>query len=354
MGLRNASDKWSWVAIDLMSHTLPKMHVLLDRLSEAVDPATVEIIKSIIKETGATAPKLQGLLDELSQAVDPIAITSIIDQTEATMPKLRGLLVNLSQAVDPIAITSLVKEMEATMPKLNGLLDKVSQSVDPVAITSLIKEMDATIFVIKCMSASLFIIFALTIIFLCTYTIKHCTQFFHSNYGGTETMARTCANLMKLHSERVQRNGIGIGAERTIIFLIGEGDSETTEAYLRFDYDFRSDVILKRLLPQGQSFVFRTIKDALSTLDVCCTSEEKQPKTLFILLLVSTSRNCHVHETFQMPSSLRDHCYAIVGTGIGDDGVPPHRLSKTSKGPDGELLTESLPLGPANAGVRFY
>ena len=56
----------SWVAIDVMSHTLPKMHVLLDRLSEAVDPATVEIIKSIIKETGATAPKLQGLLDELS------------------------------------------------------------------------------------------------------------------------------------------------------------------------------------------------------------------------------------------------------------------------------------------------
>jgi hypothetical protein len=46
---------------------------------------------------------------------------------------------------------------------------------------------------------------------------------------------------------------------------------------------------------------------------------------------------------------LRDNCYAIVGTGLGDNGVPVHRLSKTSKGPNGELLTKGLPLGPKNS-----
>ena len=270
MGVRNASNKWSWVAINVMSHTLPKMHVLLDRLSEAVDPATIEIIKSIIKET------------------------------------------------------------------------------------------EATLFVIKCTFSLLFIIFALTIMFFHT-VMKLRTKVSHliyvrTQYGGTvETLARTYANLMVFHSERMQGEGIGIGAERKIVFLIGAG--ETAEAYLRSDHEYRDKANLQSLLPQGKPFVFRTIKDALPTLDVCCTSEEKLPKTLFILLLVSTrdpSRDSHDHETFQMPSSLQDHCYAIVGTGTGDDGVPPHRLSKSSKGPDGELLTESLPLGPANAGVRFY
>ena len=250
--------------------------------------------------------------------------------------------------------------MDHTMPKMHGLLDILSQAVDPTAIISLIKETEATMFVIKCTFALLFYIFVLTIILLHT-AIKNRTRIFHLNYvrsqyGGTvETMARTYANLMRFHSERVQREGIGIDAERKIIFLIGAG--KTAEAYLRFDHEFRNYHILQSLLPEGQPFVFRTIKDALRTLDVCCTSEEKLPKTLFILLLVSTrdpSRDSHNHETFQMPSSLRDHCYAIVGTGIGDDGVPPHRLSKSSKGPDGELLTESLPLGPENAGVRFY
>jgi hypothetical protein len=243
-----------------------------------------------------------------------------------------------------------------------SLLDRLSEAVDPIAIRSLIKETEAALFVIKCTSALLFIVlFAFTIIFLPT-SIKLRTQIFHwnyvrSQYGGTvETMARTYANLMKFHSECVQRNGIGIGAERTNVFLIGAG--ETAEAYLRYDREFSSDEILQSLLPQGQSFVFRTIKDALHTLDVCCTSEKKLPKTLFILLLISTrdpSRDRHEHETFQMPSSLRDHSYAIVGIGLGDNGVPAHKLSKTSKDPNGELLTESLPLGLTNAlaGVCF-
>ena len=246
--------------------------------------------------------------------------------------------------------------MDHSLPRVQALLDKLSQAVDPVAIRSLIKQTEAAILVIKFTSALLFIIFALTFIFL----YKHLTQIFHWNYvrfqyGGTvETMARTYANLMKFHFERVQRNGIGIGAERTIIFLIGA--EETAEAYLRYDREFSSDGILQSFLPQGQPFVSRTIKDALHTLDVCCTSEEKLPKTLFILLLISTrdpSWGRHEHETFQMPSSLRDHCYAIVGIGPGDNGVPVHRLSKTSKGPNGELLTKSLPLGLKNAGVCF-
>jgi hypothetical protein len=155
---------------------------------------------------------------------------------------------------------------------------------------------------------------------------------------------------MKFHSECAQRNGIGIGAD--IIFL---GAGRTADAYLRYDREFSNDNLLQRLLPQGQSFVFRTIKDALHTFDVCCTSETKLPKTLFIFLLISTrdpSWDCQEHETFQMPSSLGDHCFTFVGIGLGDNGVPAHRLSKTSKGPNGELLSKSL-RGLKNAGVCF-
>ena len=251
--------------------------------------------------------------------------------------------------------------MDHTLPKFEGLLDKLSQVVDPNATASLIKEAEATMFVIKCTFALLFILFGFMINFIHTFT-KHRTRisnldYVRFQYGGTvEAMARTYANLMKFHAERVEGNGIGIGAERTSVFLIGA--EETVEAYLRCDKGFEYDQFLQRLLPQGQSFVSKTIKDALHTLDVCCTttSGEKLPKTLFILLLISTqdpSRGCHEHETFQMPPSLRDHCYAIVGVGPGNNGVPAHRLAKTSKGPDGELLTKSLPLGSKNAGVCF-
>ena len=102
------------------------------------------------------------------------------------------------------------------------------------------------------------------------------------------------------------------------------------------------------LLPQVQPFVFqRTITDALCTLnDVCCTSKNKLPRTLFVLLLVSTrdpSLERHEHEAFRMPSSLRDHCYAIVGTGFGGNGILAHNLSKGSKGPNGERLLRSMP-----------
>jgi len=300
MGINDAVDKWKWLAINTMDHTLPRLHTLLDKLSQAVDP----LAASFIDVKDHTLPRVETLLDKLSQAFDPIATRSLIEQTKA--------------AISVIKVTSAA------------------------------------------LSLLLIIIFAVTIIFLHT-SIKHSTQSFHLNYvrlqyGGTiETMARTYANLMKLHFGRVQRNGIGIGAERINVLLIGA--SETAEAYLRYDREFSSDEILRNLLPQeGQPFVFRTIKDALHTLDVCCTSEKKLPKTLFVLLLISTrdpSQDRHEHETFQMPSSLRDHHYAIVGTGMGDNGIPAHKLSKTSKGPNGELLTMSLPLGPKNAGVCF-
>ena len=324
MGLSAMTDKWKWVAINIMDHTIPR---------------------------------LEGLLDKLSQAVDPLA-ASFINVKDHAIPRFETLLDELSQAVDPLT-ASFISVKDHTLPRFEILLDKLSQAVDPIATKSLIEELEAVIFVIKCTSALMFIIiFTFTIVFLHTF-IKHRSRIFHldyvrSQYGGTvETMARTYANLMKSHSELVQRNGFGIGAERTNIFLIGAG--KTVEAYLRYDHEFSSDEILQSLLPpQGQSFVFKSIKDALHTLDVCCTSEEKLPKTLFILLLISTrdpSWGCHEHETFQMPSSLRDHCCAIVG--IGENGVPAHRLSKTSKGPDGELLTKNFPLGLENAGVCF-
>jgi len=115
---------------------------------------------------------------------------------------------------------------------------------------------------------------------------------------------------MKFHSEHLRRSGIGVGAGMTNIFLIGAG--ETVEAYLRHDREFADDDILQSLLPQVQPFVFRTITDALRTLDdLCCTSKNKLPTTLFVLLLVSTrdpSLERHKHEAFRMQSNLRDHC----------------------------------------------
>jgi hypothetical protein len=252
--------------------------------------------------------------------------------------------------------------MEGPLPKFDTLLIKLVQAVDPDAIRSLVSKTEDVIPVLNAvavLSLMLFIIFFVT--FICLYiSIEQRMQSFHWDYvrlqyGGTvETMARTYANLMKFHCNRVRRNGIGIGAERTKIFLIGAG--ETAEAYLRYDREFSSDEILQSFLPQGQPFVFRTIKEALHTLDVCCTSEKKLPKTLFVLILISTrdpSQGAHEHETFQMPSSLRDHCYAIVGTEMGASGISAHKLSKTAKGPNGELLRKSLPLGPENSGVSF-
>ena len=233
-------------------------------------------------------------------------------------------------------------------------------AVDPNATRSLIKQTNDTISVIQAasvwLSLFLIILFSVTIIFLST-SIMHRTKTFHSNYvrfqyGGTvETMARTYANLMKFHCNRVRWNGIGTGVERTNILLIGA--NETAEAYLRHDRDFSSDQTLQSLLPQGEPFVFRTINDALDALDFWCKSEKKLPKTLFVFLLISTREPSEEHETFQMPSSLLDHCYAIVGSGIGGNGVPAHKLSKASKGPNGEPLVKSLPLGPKIAGVFF-
>jgi hypothetical protein len=237
--------------------------------------------------------------------------------------------------------------MDHTLPKLEGSL--------------IIKQTESAISVIKSTSAALCLflvaIFFITIIFLDTL-IKHRTQTSHLNYvrfhyGDTvETTARTYANLIKFHSERFQRTDIGMSVKATNVFLIGAG--ETTEAYLCHDREFADDDILQSLLPQGvQPFVFRTITDALHALDLCCTSEQKLPRTLFILLLISTrdpSLERHEHEAFQMPASLRDHCYAIVGTGRGGNGVPAHKLSKGSKGPDGECLIMDL---RAIAGVCF-
>jgi len=250
-----------------------------------------------------------------------------------------------------------------TIPKLSVLLDKLSQAVDPIATSSLIKQAESTISAIKGVSLVLVlflvIVLAIAVIVIDTF-IKDRTQGFHSNYvrfqyGNTvETIARTYSNLIKLHSDCVQRDGLGIDAKRTNVLLIGA--SETAGAYLRYDREFASDEILQSLLPQDQPFVFGTITDALHALDFHCTSEKKPPKTLFVLLLISTrdpSRERHEHEPFQIPSSLQDHCYAIVGIGIRGDGVPAHKLSKSSKGPNGECLSESLPRGPKNASVCF-
>lgn len=237
--------------------------------------------------------------------------------------------------------------MDHTLPKLEGSL--------------IIQQTESALSVIKGTSAALclflVIMFIITIIFL-DILIKHRTQTRHLNYvrshygDNVETTARTYANLIKFHAECLQRSDIGIDAERTNVFLIGAG--ETAEAYLRHDREFADDDILQSLLPRTQPFVFRTITDALDTLDQCCTSEENLPKTLFVLLLISSrdpSLERHEHEAFQMPSSLLDHCYAIVGTGRGGNGAPAHKLSKGSKRPNGERIVWSP---PDIAGICFY
>ena len=171
---------------------------------------------------------------------------------------------------------------------LEGLLDKLSQAVDPIATASVIKETESAISVIKGTSAALclflVLIFVITILFLDTF-IKHRTQSLHLSYvrfqyGNTvETRARTYANLIKFNSERMRRNGLGIGAKRTITLLISA--NETAEAYLLYDRQFPTDDFLLSLLPQGQPFVFRTITDALRSLGVFCTSEKILPKRYF-------------------------------------------------------------------------
>ena len=128
--------------------------------------------------------------------------------------------------------------MDHTLPKLEGSL--------------LIKQAESAIFVIKGTSVALclflVIIFIITIIFLDAF-IKNRTQSLHLNYirfqyGDTiETTVRTYANFMKFHSERLQRSGIGIGAEMTNIFLIGTG--ETAEAYLRHDRGSRTTIFCR-------------------------------------------------------------------------------------------------------------
>jgi hypothetical protein len=50
MGVSAAADKWKWVAIHIVDHTIPKTNALLDKLSQAVDPIA---IRSLIKETEA-------------------------------------------------------------------------------------------------------------------------------------------------------------------------------------------------------------------------------------------------------------------------------------------------------------
>ena len=119
---------------------------------------------------------------------------------------------------------------------------------------------------------------------------------------------------------------------------------ETAEAYLRHDREFADNDILQSLLPQVQPFVFRTIPDALRTLhDLCCTPEKKLPRTLLLVSTRDPSLERHKHEAFRTPSSLQGHCYAIVGTGFGCNGVPAHKLFKSSEGPNGERLIRSMP-----------
>lgn len=254
MGINSAADKWKWLAINIMDHTLPRVNVVLDEFNPVI-------------------------------------------------PMLRRLLAWLT---------------------------------------------------ILCM-------LGIVVIIICMFnqSDNYRRQSFHFNYlriqyGSTiDVMTRTYVNLIKHHSERVRRLGVGSDTERTNVLLIGV--NESVEAYIRYERGFASDETLQSLLPSlGRPLAFNTIEDALNAVDVYCRSGEKVPKTLFILLLISSqdpSWGPHEHKKFQVPKSLRDHCYAIVGTGETD--VFAHKLSRSSKGVDGEPLMKSLPCGQKDSRVCF-
>jgi hypothetical protein len=232
-------------------------------------------------------------------------------------------------------------------PRTQVLLDRLNEAVEPGAIKLLVKNIDGAISM-TCLTMFFFLVFV-SVIMWTSFSLRKDRYYVHDHYGCTiDSRARTYVNLMKHHSERVRRVQTGVETKRTNVLLIGV--NEVVEAYIRHEPSFASDSPLQALLPTGISFTFGSIKDALHTLDTYCT--EKMPTTLFIFLLISSrdpSRGYNVHEAFEVPSGLRNHCYAIVGTG-GKDGFA-HRLSGKSKGPNGEPLEACLLLGLKDVGV---
>ncbi|KAJ3517511.1 hypothetical protein NLJ89_g456 [Agrocybe chaxingu] len=290
----------------------------------------------------------------VAEEVEPAVIAALVENT-------KNAINEITSAANQWKVVPAAT-MDQILPRTEVLLDRLNQAIDPAAITSLVGKTGDAIATFDATLTILVFLFVLMFPIAATYLNqlnKRCRHsadciYVRMQYGGTiDSITRTYVNLIKLHAERVRRNGIGAEAERTHVLLIGP--NEAVEAYIRHDREFSSDKALQSLLPRSRPFTFGTIDGALRALDTYCTTEEKMQKMFFILLLISSqdplTRGPHKHQAFQVPASLRDHYYAIIGT--GGNGVPAHRLSVKSKGPDGEPLSLSLPLGQKDAGVCF-
>jgi hypothetical protein len=319
MGISAAADKWKWVAINLMDHTIPRLEAVLDQMKPVIatfeGAAVILIYWFIILLLPALVAPIMGINDALDN--------------------WKWVAVNLTGQ---------------TIPRLEAVLDQLK----PVIVT----------FEVAAMMLACWFIIILVLMLIGLYKLdEHCRQrsystsnsnYLRTQYGTTiDIMTRTYSNLIKLHSERVRRHGVGADAERTNVLLIGV--NEAVEAYIRCDRDFGSSSALQSLLPLGRPFAFRTMEDALHDVNDYCASEKKAPKTLFVFLLISLRDPLvwgpHEHNSFQVPKSLQHHCYAIVGT--GENGALAHKLSRSSKDHNGEPLMTSLPLGQQVARVSF-
>ncbi|KAF8190250.1 hypothetical protein K438DRAFT_1831655 [Mycena galopus ATCC 62051] len=337
------SDKWKWVAINLMDHTIPRLETVLDQMKPVI--ATFE---ASIMGINDALDKWKWVAINLTDHTIP-TLEAVLNQIKPVITKFEAPITGINDALDKWKWVA-INLTDHTIPRLEAVLDRIKPAI-------------ATFEVAAVMLIYWFII-TLVIMLIGLYKFdKHYRQksystsnldYLRTQYGTTiDIMTRTYSNLMKLHSERVRRHGVGADAGKTNVLLIGV--NEAVEAYIRYEHDLVSDRALQGLLPLGRPFAFRTMEDALHAVNDYCASEEKAPKTLFVFLLISSrdplAWGPHEHSPFQVPKSLQHHCYAIVGT--GENGALAHKLSRSSKDYNGEPLMTSLPLGQQVARVSF-
>lgn len=174
-------------------------------------------------------------------------------------------------------------------------------------------------------------------------------QYLREHYGDNiEMKSRVYLNLMQLHADRIQRSSVGAGTKETKVILVGA--NEEVESCIRQKSS--------SLIFPDDHFVFSSITDAMKAAEDYCQSsfsEPKQPQTLFIFLLISARDPSvfgpQLHKPFTVSTTIANQGYAIIGT--GSNVVHAHKLSRSSKGPEGECLADSLPMGAQESRVSF-
>lgn len=171
-------------------------------------------------------------------------------------------------------------------------------------------------------------------------------QYIRDHYGDDiEMITKTYLNLMRMH-RRIWWNGDLESIETNIPILIGP--NEEIESHMW-------SLCEKRYGDCG--CVFATVGDAMKAVDEYCRRDwlkEDVPRFTFILISSQdpTISGPHVHDTFAVPSRLRNYSYAFVGTGF--HGVAAHKFTRSSTGADGDPLVKSLnSAGQKISGIVF-